>query len=186
LPISTGNGSCDDERSSAAKWVIISVEGNQGQALKNGEKRSIIMAEERNVLIVTNSAADSEIRQISNAFAKAQTEDILLRLRLVHVIPDLPACYFNIPSMVQLAERYYAEATDILTRIGKILLVPKSDQWLITGKIRHEVLRLAAQLETHFILAGSNCISDLHQSILAAGRMSRPTPVRSISSFASI
>ncbi len=143
------------------------------------------MPDAKNILLVTNSTYDEEIKQIQQAFARAgEQQSIKIRLRLVHVIPGLPACYFNIPSMVQLAERYYGEATRVLGTVGQALNVPKSDQWLITGKLRSEVLRLANQLETHFILAGSQCIKDLHPSFLTTGRVSRPTPVKSISSLA--
>jgi len=140
------------------------------------------MSETKNVLLVTNTASQEEIDQIKNALAKGTEQGKQINLRLVHVIPSLPACYFNMPSMVKLAERYYEEATQSLSAIGAALGVAKKDQWLITGKIRSEVLRLAARLETHFILAGKECIRELHQSFLMQGR-SRLTPVRSINSL---
>ena len=86
--------------------------------------------------------------------------------------------------MVKLAERYYEEATQALSAIGSSLGVAKKYQWLITGKIRAEVLRLANRLETHFVLAGRECIRELHQSFLPQGK-SRITPVKSIRNLSS-
>jgi len=140
------------------------------------------MPETRNVLLVTNTTSEDEIAQVQNAFTKVSTQGMNIYLRLVHVIPSLPACYFNMPSMVTLAERYYEEATQVLSAVGLSLGVAKKDQWLITGKIRSEVLRLASRLETHFILAGKECIRELHQSFILQGK-SRLTPVRSINSL---
>jgi len=137
------------------------------------------MPETKNVLLVTNATIDSEINEIRNAFAQADTHGIEIKLRLVHVIPSLPACYFNMPSMVRLAERYYEEATKALSAIGTSLNVAKKDQWLITGRIRSEVLRLATRLETHFILAGKECLHELHQSFILQGK-SHLTPVKGI------
>ncbi len=121
------------------------------------------MSEVKNVLIVTNSICGKEIDHICESVSVAQQENTSLKINLVHVIPSLPACYFSIPSMTQLAERYYQEATDILGEAGQRLHVAKRDQWLVTGKLRNEVLRLAGQLHTQFILAGKECISTLQQ-----------------------
>ena len=140
------------------------------------------MPEIRNVLLVTNTTRQEEIDQIHSEFSRANEHGIQINLRLVHVIPSLPACYFNMPSMVKLAEQYYEEATQTLSAIGISLGVSKKDQWLITGKIRSEVLRLANRLETHFILAGKECIRELHQSFLLQGK-SRLTPIKSINSL---
>ena len=124
------------------------------------------MDEQKNVLLVTNSATEAEIAQIKNAIKLAKEQHLKIRLSLVHIIPTLPTCYFNIPSMVLLAERYYEEAKQSLTSIGEALEVSKKDQWLITGRIKSEVFRLANKLETHFILASSVSIQDLHKSFL--------------------
>lgn len=137
------------------------------------------MSDAKNVLMVTNSASEIEISEVRSAFTQANSKALSIRLRLVHVIPSLPACYFNMPSMVRLAEHYYEEATRSLSAVGTALGVGKKDQWLITGKIRPEVLRLATRLETHFILAGKECIQELRQSFLLQNR-SRLTPVQGI------
>ena len=81
------------------------------------------------------------------------------------MIPRLPTCYFNIPSMGLLIEKYYDEAKHSLHEIGKYLNVPKKDQWLISGKIRTEVLRLANKIGSHFILASAEQIQELQRSL---------------------
>lgn len=117
---------------------------------------------EKQVLIVTNSISEEEIHQIKDAL---QQEDYLIKPHLVHIIPSLPTCYFNIPSMGMLVEKSYDEAREILAHIGRVLAVAKKDQWLISGKIRTEVLRLANKLDSHFILAGAKQIQELQHSL---------------------
>lgn len=144
------------------------------------------MSEPKNVLLVTNSTTDGEILLIKEALAQAKEQKLEIKLNLVHVIPNLPTCYFNIPSMVILTESYYEEATNALTTIGQELHISKKDQWLITGKIRTEVLRLAHKLHTNFILASSTSIQDLHKSFSFLRKESNSTPIRSIGSLVNI
>lgn len=134
----------------------------------------------RNVLLVTNATTDDEISQIKQVLARVKRPDLAIKLSLVHVIPTLPTCYFNIPSMVVLAERYYDEAKQSLSYVGDFLDIPASDQWLITGRPRPEVLRLANQLNTHFILASSTTITELHKSPLFSRKIVSTTPIRTI------
>lgn len=142
--------------------------------------------ETKNVLLVTNSASESELVLIKEAFSHARAQGLNIHLSLVHVIPNLPTCYFNIPSMVQLVEGYHAEATRTLNHLGEELSIKKGDQWLVTGRIRTEVLRLANKLDAQFILASSESIQDLHQSFLFARKTVDVTPIRSISSLVTI
>lgn len=122
------------------------------------------MCESRNILLVTNATTEEEIALIKAAIRTKQ--DLNIKLNLVHVIPSLPTCYFNIPSTVLLAERYYDEAEKCLTAVGSELGVEKKGQWLITGRIKTEVLRLAHKLNAHFILASSTNIAELHKSVI--------------------
>jgi hypothetical protein len=124
------------------------------------------MDDTRKVLLVTNSVSDLEVQQIRQALEdNANQANRQINLCLVHVIPSLPTCYFNIPSMVQLAEQYYEEAKRYLTTIGEALDIPKKDQWLITGRLKSEVLRLAGKLRCDFILASQTNIQDLQQAL---------------------
>jgi hypothetical protein len=152
----------------------------------NTETEKLVMNEPKNVLLVTNSTTDGEVVLIKEAFAHAKKQGLKIRLSLVHVIPNLPTCYFNIPSMVVLAERYHGEATESLTTIGQVLEIEKKDQWLATGRIKTEVLRLANKLHTNFILASSSSIQELHQSFLFARKDHQTTPIRSIGSLVNI
>lgn len=143
------------------------------------------MDEQKNVLIVTNSLTVEEIDQIRQAINTAYQKHLHIKLSLVHVIPNMPTCYFNIPSMVLLAERYYEEAKLCLTNVGHNLGVHKKDQWLITGKIKSEVLRLAEKLSAHFILASSVSIQDLHRSFLFKKEVQR-SQIKNISHIATL
>lgn len=123
------------------------------------------MDSRKQVLIVTNAITEEEVIQIRDAFTLEQTSKIDVQLSLVHVIPRLPTCYFNIPSMGLLIEKYYDEAKQSLCEVGKHLGIAKKDQWLISGKIRTEVLRLANKLGSSFILASSQQIAELQRSL---------------------
>lgn len=123
------------------------------------------MEKTKNVLIVTNAITDEEVMQIRQAFDSKMASNTDIKLSLVHVIPRLPTCYFNIPSMGMLIEKYYDEAKHSLSEVGKHLGIAKKDQWLISGKIRTEVLRLANKLGTSFILASAQQIAELQRSL---------------------
>lgn len=123
------------------------------------------MEKNKQVLIVTNSITEEEVVQIKQAFEANNESSSDIKVNLVHVIPHLPTCYFNIPSMGLLVEKYFDEAKESLTQIGRRLQVAKKDQWLITGKIRTEVLRLATRLDASFILAGAEQIQELQHSL---------------------
>jgi hypothetical protein len=121
--------------------------------------------EKKQVLIVTNAITEDEVLQIRKAFNAEYENKINIKVSLVHVIPRLPTCYFNIPSMGMLVEKYYDEAKQSLTQVGNHLSVAKKDQWLISGKIRTEVLRLANKLGSNFILASAQQIKELQRSL---------------------
>jgi len=141
------------------------------------------MSEAKNVLLVTNGATEQEINLIKEAIQ--HQEDIAINMVLVHVIPTLPTCYFNIPSTVLLAERYYDEAEKCLTSIGKELGVEKNQQWLITGRVKTEVLRLANKLKAKFILASSTSLAELHNALLSK-RDQRAPSIQGISNLVSL
>lgn len=123
------------------------------------------MEQKKQVLIVTNAITDEEVAQIKDAFNSEYAQKMDIKLSLVHVIPHLPTCYFNIPSMGMLIEKYYDEAKQSLLQVGKHLDIAKKDQWLISGKIRTEVLRLANKLGSNFILASAQQIQELQRSL---------------------
>lgn len=123
------------------------------------------MENKKQVLIVTNAITDDEVLQIKKAFNSEFAPKMDINLSLVHVIPRLPTCYFNIPSMGILIEKYYDEAKQSLSQVGKHLAIAKKDQWLISGKIRTEVLRLANKLGSSFILASAQQIQELQRSL---------------------
>lgn len=123
------------------------------------------MEKKKQVLVVTNSITEEEVTQIQNAFASQYAPQGGVTVSLVHVIPRLPTCYFNIPTMGLLVEKYYDEAKSSLHQIGGLLGVSKKDQWLISGKVRTEVLRLANKLGSSFILASSQQIQELQRSL---------------------
>lgn len=123
------------------------------------------MDNSKQVLIVTNSIMEEEVAQIRKAFSTEFAPGTPVRLTLVHVIPRLPTNYFTIPAVGMLIQKYYDEAKNTLTTVGTRLGIAKNDQWLISGKIRTEVLRLANKLGSNFILASAQQISELQRSL---------------------
>lgn len=79
----------------------------------------------KQVLVVTNAITEEEVLQIRKAFDSEVMADMGVKLSLVHVIPHLPTCYFNIPSMGVLVEKYFDEAKESLHQVGKHLAVAK-------------------------------------------------------------
>ena len=128
-------------------------------------KEKAAMNKKKQVLIVTNAITEDEVSQIKKAFNAKAAPQVNIQLSLVHVIPHLPTCYFNIPSMGMLIEKYYEEARSSLDEVGNFLHIPKKDQWLISGKIRTEVLRLANKMGSSFILASAKQIQELQRSL---------------------
>jgi hypothetical protein len=123
------------------------------------------MDKQKQVLIVTNAMTEEEVSQIRKTFSEKRAEASDIKVSLVHVIPRLPTCYFNIPSMTVLVEKYYDDAKQSLNMVGRLLGVAKKDQWLISGKTRTEVLRLANKLGSSFILASTEQIQELQRSL---------------------
>lgn len=126
------------------------------------------MEQRKHILLVTNAVTGKEVAEVREALTSPQLLPVSVKISLVHVVPTLPTCYFNIPSMIMLADRYYQEARDNLMQVGNSLNVSKKDQWLIMGKVRTEVLRLANKLNVSFILANSANLIELRKSPLAA------------------
>lgn len=122
------------------------------------------MLKRKKVLLVTNSISDSELNEIKCAIAEP-AHQVDVELSLVHVIPRLPMCYFNLPSIGLLLEKYYEEAKQCLSQVGLVLSIPQKNQWLVSGKTRTEVLRLAGKLQSDFVLASSEQIQELQRSL---------------------
>lgn len=130
-------------------------------------KGRAVMEQRKHILLVTNAVTGTEVATIREALTSPQFLPVSVKVSLVHVVPTLPTCYFNIPSMIMLADRYYQEARDNLMQVGDALNISKKDQWLIMGKVRTEVLRLASKLNVSFILANSANLIELRKSPLA-------------------
>lgn len=144
------------------------------------------MSHVKNILLVTNSISANELALVKEAVSHAKTQELHLMLSLVHVIPYLPTCYYSIPSMALLTEGYYEEATHALKWVGEELSISKEHQRVITGRMRPEITRLANKLRTHFILASSTSIQDLHHSFMSMRREKKITPIKNIDNLVSI
>lgn len=112
------------------------------------------MKDVANVLLIINHATDEELQTVKNTFQKI-TADTPLRLHLLYVKPNMPTCYFHMPSMAGMSNECNIGAKASLNHAGEILEVPSTHQWLATGNASAETRKLAKRLNTSFIIAGS-------------------------------
>jgi hypothetical protein len=122
------------------------------------------MDEKKHVLIVTNSLSTVEIQQVNKTFNQMQSQGIKLKVSLLYVKPYFPTCYFHIPSMIALSEDFEEEAKETLKEIGEKLGTSVENQWIATGRIKSETLKIAATLGVDFILSSSSIHRELTQA----------------------
>lgn len=81
------------------------------------------------------------------------------RLSILHVVEPMPVDAGSetvLPPTVYLEQEQADEARRRLEDLGSRLNVPQTDLHLATGHTKHEILRLAADLEIDLILVGSH------------------------------
>lgn len=131
----------------------------------------------KHVLLIANAITEDELTKINHAMQLA-AGTLAIKISAAYVLPELPTCYFSIPSMAFLAEKFYEEARVNLAAIGEILNIKQDDQWLITGRGRPEILRLANKLGVDFILANSAQLQNLHKTFFDMINLSsKPEPI---------
>ena len=112
------------------------------------------MAANLGMLIVLNTFSNEEkislLRLINGV-----TMDQHAGCHLLYVKPDVPTCYFNIPSMVELVKNQNKEAKNSLRILGKQLLIPEEQQWIAAGKVYFEGSILAARLGINHIITST-------------------------------
>ena len=122
------------------------------------------MEERKHILLVANTLPGTEAQLAQKGFDAMNLHGVQTTVSLLYVKPYFPTCYFHIPSMISLAEEFEREAKGILKNLGDTLGVPAENQWIATGRIRPETLKLAATLGVDFILASSEVHQELNQA----------------------
>jgi len=106
-------------------------------------------------LLIAINTLSSEEKLTLVKLMNSTTLDQHSHMHLLYVKPDLPTCYFNIPSMVALAKQTNTEAKTTLCILGKQLLIPTQQQWIATGKTFFESVKLAKRLHITHILTST-------------------------------
>ncbi len=118
----------------------------------------------KHVLLVANALTMPEIEEVSASIHHMKSIGTDIKISLLYVKPYFPTCYFHIPSMIALAEDFEQEAKTLLTSLGERLELNADSQWIATGRVKPETLKLAATLQVDFILTSSSIHRELHQA----------------------
>ena len=118
----------------------------------------------KHVLLVANALSMPEIEEVTASINHMKSIGTDIKISLLYVKPYFPTCYFHIPSMIALAEDFETEAKILLESLGKRLDLSADSQWIATGRIKPETLKLATTLGVDFILASSSIHRELNQA----------------------
>lgn len=122
------------------------------------------MDDVKHILLLANSLSSAESTQVQLTFDAMKKEGVQVKVSILYVKPYFPTCYFHIPSMVSLSEDFESEAKDSLRDIGRQLEVLPENQWIATGRVRPETLKIASTLGVDFILSSASLHKELSQS----------------------
>ena len=136
----------------------------------------------KHVLLVANALTIPEILEVTASINEMKSENAEIKVSLLYVKPYFPTCYFHIPSMIALAEDFEDEAKQVLESLGKELGLSADNQWIATGRVKPETLKLAATLGVDFILTSSSIHRELSQSFSFKGNR-YTLPIRTIESL---
>ena len=136
----------------------------------------------KHILLVTNALTTPEIEEVTASINEMQTSGMTVKISLLYVKPYFPTCYFHIPSMIALAEDFESEAKKTLELLGDRLHLSADSQWIATGRVKPETLKLAATLGVDFILTSSSIHKEISQTF--SFKNNRYTlPIRTIESL---
>lgn len=117
----------------------------------------------QHILIVANSLTIKEAEQIKqtvDSYADAE-----IKLSLVYVTPGIPTQYYQLPSIANLKAQMLDEIKGHLKKLGALLSVAEQDQWIKTGRLKHEVQRLTQYLNVDVIITNSLANSDTSTAV---------------------
>lgn len=80
-------------------------------------------------------------------------------LDVVHVVEHSPIAYggeFSVPIDINLEQTIEAEAQKMLNALCANFNIPKNNQHLLVGAVKHSVLTLAKKLNTDLIIVGTH------------------------------
>ena len=108
----------------------------------------------QHLLVISNSMREDEAQLIKDAME--QNPDVRVRLSLLHIVPDVPSCYYQLPSLVKYSEKCNAEGEKTPLTLGKILNVPEEDRLMKNCFTETEVMKLAERMCVDVIVSSKN------------------------------
>lgn len=108
------------------------------------------MENQQHILVVVTECNEQQLNQIQHTVELFRQDGA--RFSLLFAIPQIPAYYYQIPSMALLKEDLVSEAEDCLQRMGKKLQITTEHQWIEMGNFKHIVTQTAHKLGITFTL----------------------------------
>lgn len=141
------------------------------------------MEDSKHILLVANSLSQAELTNIQNTLEVMQKEGLNNKVSILYVKPYFPTCYMHVSSMNSVAEDFETEAKESLQQIGNQLSIRAEHQWIATGRLKQETLKIAATLGVDYILS-SQKISKHFSTNAIVKRKKVAMPVKSINNLA--
>lgn len=141
------------------------------------------MENRKHFLLLANILSKAEITQVQETINQMHKEGMNVKISVLYVKPYLPSSYLHMPSMMAVAEDFEQEAKESLHTIGEQMNIPAENQWIATGRVRPETLKIAATLGVDFILA-SNIINKEFNHTISIRKNRIPLPVKNINNLA--
>lgn len=108
------------------------------------------MENQQHILLVVTSFNERQINQIKHTVDVFRADGA--RVSLLFAIPQIPAYYYQIPTMELLREDLVLEAAECLRKIGDMLHIAKENQWVEMGNFKHIVTQTAHDLNVDFTI----------------------------------
>mgnify|MGYP000182761688 CR=1 FL=1 len=141
------------------------------------------MEDRKHILLVANTLSKAEVAQIQETLNQMRREGMNTKVSVLYVKPYLPSCYVHVPSMISVAEDFEEEAKESLHHISKQLNVPAENQWIATGRVKPETLKISATLGIDYILA-SNSVNKALNHAISFKKNNFQLPVKNINNLA--
>ncbi len=111
----------------------------------------------QHILIASDLTAESELLAEK---AKDLADKLDSRLSIVHVVEHSPMVYgsgeFAIPLDMEVEEQLETEAKASLSRQCEKMGIKKTNQWLLTGSRKEEIVQLVNKVNADLIMVGAH------------------------------
>lgn len=106
------------------------------------------MDNHKHVLIIINEFKEPQVNGIKSILDTFREQGT--RLSLMFAIPQIPAYYYQIPSMELMRAYLVQDAEKCLQKAGKILGIPSEHQWVEMGSFKTLITQAAHRVGADF------------------------------------